>query len=72
MTFKINILASDEVQYLDANTLKSERTCLNKDGKYTVLWKIGTSIMLKSIPILMKTFGRAKIMPLKEVSISLR
>ena len=42
MTFKINILASDEVQYLDANTVKPERTCLNKDGKYTVLWKIGT------------------------------
>ena len=42
MTFKMNILASDEAQYLDANTVKSERTCLNKYGKYTVLWKIGT------------------------------
>ena len=41
MTFKTNILASDEAQYLDANTVNTERTCLNKDGKYTVLWKIG-------------------------------
>lgn len=42
MTFKINILASDEAQYLDANDLKTERTYLSKDGKYVVLWKIGT------------------------------
>ena len=42
MTFKTNISASDEAQYLDANSVKTERTCLNKDGKYTVLWKIGT------------------------------
>ena len=42
MTFKINILASDEVQYLDADSVKTERTCLSKDGKYVVLWKIGT------------------------------
>ena len=42
MAFKINILASDEVQYLDADDVKTERTCLSKDGKYTVLWKIGT------------------------------
>lgn len=41
MTFKINILASDEAQYLDANSVKTERTCLSRDGKYTVLWKIG-------------------------------
>ena len=80
MTFKTNILASDEAQYLDANAVKTERTCLNKDGKSSVLWKIGRlqrvhfpgSIMLKSIPIMTKTFGRVKIMPLTEVSISLR
>lgn len=36
MTFKINILASDEAQYLDADDVKTER--LNKDGKSTVLW----------------------------------
>ena len=42
MTFKINILASDEVQYLDADDVKTERTYLSKDGKSTVLWKIGT------------------------------
>ena len=40
MTFKINILASDEVQYLDADDVKTERTCLSKDGKSIVLWKI--------------------------------
>ena len=42
MTFKTNISASDEAQYLDANSVKTERTCLSKDGKSTVLWKIGT------------------------------
>ena len=42
MTFKINILASDEVQYLDADDVKTERTCLSKDGKDVILWKIGT------------------------------
>ena len=42
MTFKTNILASDEAQYLDANAVKTERTCLDKDGKSSVLWKIGT------------------------------
>ena len=42
MTFKMNILASDEAQYLDADSVKTERTCLSKDGKSTVLWKIGT------------------------------
>ena len=42
MTFKKNSLASDEAQYLDANSVKTERTCLSKDGKYTILWKIGT------------------------------
>ena len=41
MTFKINTLASNEVQYLDANDVKTERTCLSKDGKSMVLWKIG-------------------------------
>ena len=42
MTFKTNISASDEAQYLDADAVKTERTCLNKDGKSSVLWKIGT------------------------------
>ena len=42
MTFKINILASNEAQYLDAYNVKTERTCLSKDGKDVVLWKIGT------------------------------
>ena len=42
MTFKMNILASDEAQYLDADDVKTERTCLSKDGKFSVLWKIGT------------------------------
>ena len=42
MTFKTNILASDEAQYLDADNVKIERTCLSKSGKYVVLWKIGT------------------------------
>ena len=42
MTFKMNILASDEAQYLDVNDVKTESTYLNKDGKFTILWKIGT------------------------------
>ena len=41
MTFKRNIFASDEAQYLDADSVKTERTCLSKDGKSIVLWKIG-------------------------------
>lgn len=40
MTFKVNTLASDEVQYLDAENIKTECTHLNKDGKYVTLWKI--------------------------------
>ena len=42
MTFKTNTLVSDEAQYLDADDVKTERTCLSKDGKFMVLWKIGT------------------------------
>lgn len=42
MTFKMNILASNEVQYLDDDNIKTERIYLSKDGKSTVLWKIGT------------------------------
>ena len=42
MIFKMNILASDEAQYLDAYDVKTERTYLSKDGKSMVLWKIGT------------------------------
>ena len=41
MTFKTNVSASDEAQYLDADSIKTERTCLSKDGKSMVLWKIG-------------------------------
>ena len=37
----MNILASDEAQYLDADDVKTKRTCLSKDGKFMVLWKIG-------------------------------
>ena len=42
MAFKVNILASDEAQYLDAGRVKTERICLSKDGKSTFLWKIDT------------------------------
>ena len=42
MTFKMNILASNKVQYLDDDDIKTERIYLSKDGKSTVLWKIGT------------------------------
>ena len=42
MTFKRNILASDEVQYLDADSVKTECTSLNKEGKSMVIWKIGS------------------------------
>ena len=38
----MNILASDEAQYLDAYDVYTECTCLSKDGKSMVLWKIGT------------------------------
>ena len=41
MTVKSTLLPSDEAQYLDADSVKTERTCLNKDGKSMVLWKIG-------------------------------
>ena len=47
MTFKTNISASDEAKYLDADSVKTERTCLSKDGKYTVLWKIGTEYYIE-------------------------
>ena len=42
MTFKTNISASDEAKYLNADNVETERIYLSKDGKYTVLWKIGT------------------------------
>ena len=42
MTFKMNIPASDEAKYLDADNVKTELIYLSKDGKSTVLWKIGT------------------------------
>ena len=42
MTFKTNISASDEAKYLDADSVKTDRIYLSKDGKSIVLWKIGT------------------------------
>ena len=42
MTLKINTLASTEVQYLDVYDVYTEQTCINKDGKFSILWKIGT------------------------------
>ena len=42
MTFKINTLASDEVQYLDAYDVYTERTCLSKDGKQRLQIKINS------------------------------
>ena len=47
MTFKMNISASDEAQYLDADSVKTERIYLSKDGKSTVLWKIGTEYYIE-------------------------
>ena len=47
MTFKTNISASDEAKYLNADNVKAERTCLSKDGKYTILWKIGTEYYIE-------------------------
>ena len=41
MTFKTNISASDEAKYLDADSVKTDRIYLSKDGKSIVLWKIG-------------------------------
>ena len=42
MTLKINTLSSTEVQYLDAYEVYTEQTCVSKDGKFIILWKIGT------------------------------
>ena len=42
MTFKMNISASNEAKYLNADNVKTERIYLSKDGKSTVIWKIGT------------------------------
>lgn len=42
MTLKINTLASTEVQYLDVYDVYTEQTCISKNGKFMVLWKIGT------------------------------
>lgn len=47
MTFKMNILASNEVQYLDDDDIKTERIYLSKDGKSTVMWKIGTEYYIE-------------------------
>ena len=47
MTFKMNISASDEAKYLDADNVKTERIYLSKDGKSTVLWKIGTEYCIE-------------------------
>lgn len=42
MTLKINTLASTEEQYLNVYEVYTEQTCISKDGKSIVLWKIGT------------------------------
>lgn len=42
MTLKINTLASTEVQYLDVCDVYTEQTCINKDGKSSILWMIDT------------------------------
>ena len=47
MTFKTNISASDEAKYLNADNVKTERIYLSKDGKSTVLWKIGTEYYIE-------------------------
>ena len=47
MTFKTNISASGEAKYLNADNVKTERTCLSKDGKYTILWKIGAEYYIE-------------------------
>ena len=47
MTFKTNISAFDEAKYLNADNVKTQRTCLSKDGKYTILWKIGTEYYIE-------------------------
>ena len=47
MTFKMNISASDEAKYLNADNVKTERIYLSKDGKSTVLWKIGTEYYIE-------------------------
>lgn len=48
MTFKMNILASDEAQYLDANDVETERTYLSKNGKFSILWKIGAKYYVET------------------------
>ena len=40
MTFKTNILAPDEVQYLDADSVKNEPFYLSNDEESIILWKI--------------------------------
>ena len=47
MTFKINISASDEAKYLNADNIKTERIYLSKDGKSTIMWKIGTEYYIE-------------------------
>lgn len=47
MTFKMNISASDEAKYLNADNVKNERIYLSKDGKSTVLWKIDTEYYIE-------------------------
>lgn len=40
MTFKTNILASDEVQYLDANSVENMPFYLSNNEESIILWKI--------------------------------
>lgn len=44
----MNILASDEAQYLDANDVETERTYLSKNGKFSILWKIGAKYYVET------------------------
>lgn len=43
MTFKMNISASDEAKYLNADNVKTERIYLRS----TVMWKIGTEYYIE-------------------------
>ena len=60
MTFKTNNSASDEAQYLDADNVKTEFICLNKDGKSTVLWKIGTKYYVEINTYYDETFWQSE------------
>ena len=60
MTFKMNISASDEAKYLDADNVKTERIYLSKDGKSPVLWKIGTEYYIEINTYYDENFGQGE------------